>query len=271
MKFTECVFALLIFLFSIRASGAYGIADARSRSLALADAAITSDATGWSNPAALAFLKRPCIILSAENPWGIPELASGALSSCLPVNAGTFALSFNRYGYEAFHESQVRLSFGKSLGKKVKAGIHLDYLNIRQNGDYGNLYAIIPSFGVQVLPTSSLVLGLQVSNPAAQGYYPRGFMKIPIVIKAGLAYQPDPEILFCLEMYSESDYKTVYCGGIEYNFVKQFSFRMGLSSSHSMQYSFGIGYLGKHLRTDIAVAHHPFLGFSPAITITCIF
>jgi hypothetical protein len=255
----------------MRANGGYSTSDARSRSLSLADAAITSDATGWSNPAALAFLIRPCISLSAENPWCIPELASVAFSLCWPVKAGTFALSVNRYGYEPFHENQAGLSFGKSLGKKVKAGIRLDYFKIKQNGDYGNLYAVIPSFGVQILPLSSLVLGLQAFNPAGQDYIPRGFMILPTVFKAGLAYQPDPDILFCFELYSESGYKTRYCGGIEYNFEKQFTFRMGLSSSPVAQYSFGIGYLSKHLKTDIAVSHHPVLGFSPAITITCIF
>ncbi len=260
-----------MFSLGIEASGTFVMADARSRSLALADAALTSDATGWSNPAALAFLKQPCISLSAENPWCLSELASGAFSFCLPVKAGTFAVSFNRYGCAAFHENQAGLSFGKSLGKWVKAGIHLDYLKIKQYGDYGNLYAVIPSLGLQILPVPGVALGLQVYNPAGQGYYPAGFMKLPAVYKAGLAYQPSPEILFCLELCSESDHKPVYRGGIEYNFEKQFAFRMGLSSSYGMQYNLGIGYMGKHMKTDIAVSHHPVLGFSPAITITCTF
>ena len=258
-------------LFSIPSSGALVISDARSRSLALADAALTSDATGWSNPAALAFLEKSCINLQAENPWCISELAAGAFSFCLPVRAGTFALSFSRYGYVAFHESQAGLSFGKSLGKKVKAGVNLDYRRIKQYAGYGNLYAIIPSLGIQVLPLSGIVLGLQVSNPAGQGYYPQGNMKFPAFLKAGFAYQPDPEILFCFEWCTESDGKPVYCGGLEFNFEKQFTFRLGLSSSRSSQYSLGIGYVGKHLKTDIAVSHHPVLGFSPAITLTCFF
>jgi hypothetical protein len=270
VKYAECIFALLMFSSGIQASGTFVIADARSRSLALADAAITSDATGWSNPAALAFLKRPCISLLAENPWCISELASGAFSFCLPVKAGTFAVSFNRYGCQVFHESQAALSFGKSLGKKVKAGINLQYLDIKQYGDYGNLYAVIPSFGLQILPIPSLSLGLQVSNPARQGYIPRGFMKLPALIKAGLAYQPEPDILFCFEVFSESDNKPVYCGGIEYKVEKQFTFRIGVSSSRGTQYNLGIGYQGKHLGTDIAVSHHPVLGFSPSVTVTCI-
>jgi hypothetical protein len=271
VKFAECFWAVGMVLFSIPSSRAFVTADARSTSLALADVALTSNATGWSNPAALAILEKPCINLQAENPWCISELAAGAFSVCIPVKGNTFALSFRRYGYEAFHESQARLSFGKSLGKKVKTGINLEYKRIKQYADYGNLYAIIPSLGIQILPMPDLVLGLQVSNPACQGYYPHGYMKYPTVIKAGLAYQPVSEILFCFELYSESNCKPVYCGGIEYNFEKQFTFRLGLSSAPYMHYSLGIGYLCKHLKTDIAVSHHPVLGFSPVITLTCFF
>lgn len=258
-------------LVSIPSSGSPETSDARSRSLALADAALTRDASGWSNPAALAFLERPCIRLQAENPWCIPELGAGALSLCLPVKTGSFAFSFGRSGYVAFHESQAGLSFGKSLGTKVKAGIGLEYRSIKQYAGYGNLYAIIPSFGIQVLPVPGLVVGFHASNPAAQGYYPKGHMKYPVLMKVGLAYQPDPEILFCFDLNSESGCKPVYCGGIEYSFEKQFLFRVGLSSSRCSQYSLGIGYSGKRLKTDFAVAHHPVLGFSPAITITCLF
>jgi hypothetical protein len=271
VKFAECFLAMLIWSSCIPSCWAFIPSDARSKSLALADAALTSDATGWSNPAALAFLERSCFNLQAENPWFVTELAAGSISICMPVKAGTFSLSFSRYGNEAFHQSQAGLSFGKSLGKRLKAGINLDYRRIRQFSGYGDLYAIIPTFGIQVLPATSLVLGLQVTNPAGQDYYPHKYMKIPTLVKAGLAYQPDPDILFCFELRTESDCRPVYGGGIEYNFEKQFTFRLGISSSRCMQYSLGIGYLGKHLKTDIAVSHHPVLGFSPVITLTFFF
>ena len=271
MKYASCFLAVLMLSFSIPSSGAFIPSDARSRSLSLADAALTAGATGWSNPAALAFLERPGISFQAENPWFVPELTAGGLSFCLPARPGTFALTYSRYGYEAFHESQAGLSFGKSLGKKVKAGVNLDFRRIKQYDDYGSLCAIFPSLGIQVIPVPGIVLGLQLSNPAGQDYYPNGYMKLPTLVKAGLAYQPADDILFCLGMYTESGCKPVYCGGIEYNFEKQFTFRLGLSSSRFTQYSLGIGYLGKRLKTDIAVSHHPVLGFSPVIMLTCFF
>jgi hypothetical protein len=271
VKYVDCFLAVLIVSFSLPSSGAFIPSDARSRSLALANVALTANATGFSNPAALSFLERPGLSLQVENPWLVPELNVASFSFCLPVRPGTFALTCSRYGYEAFHESQAGLSFGKSLGKLIKAGIHLDFSRIKQYAGYGSLYAIIPSLGIQVIPVQGIVLGLQVSNPAGQDYHPHGYRKIPTLVKAGMAYQPDDDILFCFEMQTQSECKPVYCGGIEYNFENQFTIRLGISSSRFTQYSLGIGYLGRHLKTDIAVSHHPVLGFSPVIMLTCFF
>jgi hypothetical protein len=141
---------MLIVSFSIPSPGAFLPSDARSMSLALADVALSGNATGWSNPAALAFLVTPAISLQAENPWLVPELAAGGFSACLPARPGTFALSYSRYGYEGFHESQAGLAFGRSLCHKVNAGINLDFRSIKQYAGYGSLYALIPTLGIQV-------------------------------------------------------------------------------------------------------------------------
>jgi hypothetical protein len=268
VKFADCFLAVLIGSISTPAAAAFKISDARSGALASAGAALHGDVTGWSNPAALAFLENPGISLQAENPWCIPELGAGGLTLCMPVSAGTFVLSYSRCGYEAFHESRAGISYGRSLGKKIKAGMRIDYRRIKQYADYGTLYALIPSLGLQVIPVPELTLGILVSNPAGQGYNPPGYLKIPTLVNVGLAYQPEPEILFCIDMNSESGCRPVYCGGMEYTFENRFMLRVGLSSSRSSQYSLGIGYVCKHMKTDFAVSHHPVLGFSPIITLT---
>jgi hypothetical protein len=42
---------------------------------------------------------------------------------------------------------------------------------------------------------------------------------------------------------------------------------LGLSTSVCQQYSFGVGLKLEHMKTDLAIAHHPVLGYSPAITL----
>jgi hypothetical protein len=113
-----------------------------------------------------------------------------------------------------------------------------------------------------------LVLGLLVSNPAGQFYYPKGQHKMAQVFRAGLGYQPDQEILLCTEYIRESGKRPVYCGGIECECGKYLSFRLGISSSERCRYAVGMGLLLDHLKADLALSHHPVLGFSPALTLT---
>ena len=67
----------------------------------------------------------------------------------------------------------------KPLGKKIRAGIGMHYLMIHQPDGYGNLYAVVPSLGIQFLPVTGLTVGFHVFNPAGQQYIPAGYIEIP--------------------------------------------------------------------------------------------
>jgi len=241
--------------------------NARSLGLGAASVMLPDDANGLSNQAALAMLKNVCFSLHAENTFFLPEYVTGAMSLCIPAKTGTFGLTYCAFGYEAYKECKTGLEFGKAFGNKVRAGIEINYFRIRQYNEYGNLHAFIPALGVQVLPIKQLIIGLHITNPVGQSFYPKGYQKLPIVYRAGLGYYTGHDILICLEYIRESGHKPVYCGGIECVCGKYLSFRLGLSSSVRQQYSFGMGLKLEHMKTDLAVAHHPVLGYSPAITL----
>jgi hypothetical protein len=271
MKYRWSIMLLMVFCPGSNTSVAFNPIDARSQGLASAGIMLADYATGMSNEAALALLKKACFSLHAEDPFLLPELTAGAFSLCVPLRTGTFCFSFSEFGYEAFREGQSGLSFGKAFGEKVRAGIGMNYCFIRQYADYGNLQAFIPAVGLQVNPAQGLTLGFRVSNPACQSFYPHGYMKIPTVVKAGLGYSPGHDILFCIEYTKATNCKPMYCGGMECYCTNRLTFRFGLSSLPSQQYAIGIGIRGDRVRTDLAFSHHPVLGYSPAISITCSF
>ncbi len=252
---------------SIRTYGFVIPVHARSQGLGDAGVMLSDYANGLSNQAALAMLKKASFSLHAENPFLLPELATGAFSLCVPTKSGTFGLTHCTYGYDAYKECKTSLEFGKAFGKWFRAGIEMNYYSIRQYAEYGNLHALIPAMGVQVNPITQLIIGLHITNPACQSFYPKGFQKLPTVFRAGLGYYPGHDILLCLEYIRESGHKSVYCGGIECLCGKYLSFRMGVSSSERQQYAFGVGIMLDHIKTDLAIAHHPVLGISPAITL----
>ncbi len=269
-SFLNHPYSLLLLVLSCLSNPVIGIdhrADARSLGLGGSGVMLPDQTFGMSNPASLSTLERICFSLHAENPFFIPELATGALSLCIPSKTGTFAITHCTGGYEAYRESNTSFVFGKALGKRFSAGIELNYCHIRQYGEYGSFRTIVPALGIHFQPVTSLVLGLYLDNPAGQPYYPKGYRKVPTVFRAGLGYHPGEDILLCAEYVRETGREPVYCGGVECACGRLLLFRLGVSSAECRQYSFGLGLRLDHLKTDLAVSHHPILGYSPAITL----
>lgn len=228
---------------------------------------LTGQGPGAGNPAGLAVLSDLTLGLQYVNYFMVPELGQGAFSVCLPAMTGAFGLDYVSLGNSYFRENQVCLSFGKTLGGKLRAGISLHYMMVRQPAGFENLSAISPSLGLQVMPVDRLTLGFRVFNPAAQKYRPLGYLKLPVIILAGLGYKLGEEVLVCFEAEKKDHEKIKYCGGIEINWQNSLVARFGISSGAFPCYSFGLGFQCRSLRIDLAATRHPVLGFSPVITL----
>jgi len=161
-------------------------AGARSLGMSGAGVMLTGHATGAGNPAGLAVLSDLTLGLQYANYFMVPELGQGAFSVGLPAITGAFGLDYTSLGNAYYRENQVCLSFGKTLGDKLRAGISLHYLMVRQPAGFENLSAISPSLGLQVMPVEGLTIGFRVFNPTAQNYQPEGYLRLPVIIQAGL-------------------------------------------------------------------------------------
>jgi len=259
------VLLLLILYINCPATGATGSGDSGSSGLGGAGVMLSEEMYFLSNPAALAALHNACLGIVAVSPFLIRELTEGLVFSYLPSKTGTFGFSFSTFGNQAYRETQTCFSFGKSVGKRIRAGIRMEYRRVKQYSDFGNLHAFIPAIGIQLLPVPHLTFGFQISNPAGQGYFPGGFKLIPVVFRAGTGFSAGKEILICFEYEKESGCRPVYCGGMEYTCSDILTLRFGLSSSCLHQYAFGLGFRKDHLRIQLTAAHHQVLGYSPSI------
>jgi hypothetical protein len=239
--------------------------DARSQGMANNRVMLANQWSGLNNPAGLAGINTSCFGLYYENYFGIPELGMGAFSCGIPARTGAYGISFMSFGYSLFRQSQASLSYGKAFGKNLRAGIGLHYLVIGQPVDYGNLFALVPSLGIQMLPVSGLTLGIYVFNPAGQQYVPSGYLNIPAIFRTGVGYTLGREVLLCAEIEKISKEKAKYYGGVEITLQKVVFIRFGVTSGRFPGFSFGIGYRNRHMSIDMAITRHPVLGFSPAL------
>ncbi len=239
--------------------------DARSQALAGTRVIQTNQWAGAGNPCGLAGIKQVSFGIYYTNYFQVSELGIGSFYSCLPTRSGNFGFSFISSGYTLLRQNMTTLAYGKKFGRKISAGIGLHYIRIVQPAGYTNLYALVPSMGIQFLAARGLVAGVSLFNPARQEYYPSGFSDIPLEFCAGASYSPDKAVLFCVEAVQISGERLKFKSGAEIALNKIFMFRLGLSTGKLPEISFGIGCLYRQMNLDLSVTRHPVLGFSPAV------
>jgi hypothetical protein len=235
--------------------------------MANVQAVITDHWSGMGNPAGLATVGSACIGISYMNLYQIPELGMGAISLTVPTKSGNYSLIYTTFGSSSCSLNHATLSYGKVLGEKLHAGVGLNYFVIHQSSGFGNLFALVPSIGIQWQLFQPVILGLYVFNPAGQSYIPSGHLGIPAVIHAGIGYAFGKEVTVCFEVEKKSNEKLKYQGGIEITFEKMIVMRLGMTSGMYPCCSFGMGFSFGHTVIDIAAIRQPVLGFSPVLTL----
>lgn len=244
------------------------ITDIRSGGMGSPLAVLSGHWSVLTNPAGLATINSTSFGLFYCNFYGISELGSGAFAISIPTKSGNFGIGFLSAGFKSLTENRTSISYGKSIGKNLQAGIRIDWLLFNQPSDYRDLYAWIPSAGIQWHPFNKLIVAATIVNPARQEYIPAGYMQIPSGVISGLGFQLSDEILMLLEVRKFTDEPFNYVLGLEATVKKPFLMRFGITRQDYFSYSLGAGYSFRKLTVDMAMSHHPVLGFSPGLGLT---
>jgi hypothetical protein len=217
------------------------------------------------NPAGLAEIRGTFFGLYCSNQFHLAELSTVASSVSFPTRTGNYSISYLTFGYSSFRQSQASLSYGKSMGKWIRAGIGVHYLSIRQGAGYQHLFALVPSVGLQLIPMKGITFGAKIFNPASQRFIPSGYQDVPAFFQAGIGYSMGDEVLICAEARKTAGEEVSYYGGAEITLQQIFLIRFGVSSGKMPGFSFGVGYRKNHMSLDLAATRHPLLGFSSGV------
>jgi len=241
---------------------------AGARSLGLSNAFVSfSDL--WStfhNQAGLAGIDDAGAGFYFESKFGISYLTYSAGSAVLPINSGVFGISCYQFGKGAFKENKFALAFARTLGKKWKAGIQMDYFTQRmpENSKAAG-YATFEG-GIIYQPTRQLFLGLHLFNPAEKEFnLSREEINIPVTVRAGGHYQFDKNLSFSFETEGDNHYPLLYKTGIEFITAEKFAVRLG-ASGEPFCYTAGIGYITDTIIFNIAFSYHGNLGMTPSVS-----
>lgn len=234
-----------------------------ARAAALGNA-YSSESGLWSvhhNQAGLGFYPHLSMGFHHENKFLVDEFNLHAFALTLPVNSGTFGLSYSYYGYKIYNESKVGLAYGRQFGNGFSAGIQLNLHHNYLEGEFGNRNALSVEGGIQYKPGERVRLGIHLFNPTQSTISYRNDT-IPAILTSGVTVLPISRLSWMLQLRKYLNRDIRIESGIEYLLMESLYIRGGIMTE-PFQSTFGIGYLINKVSADIAFTRHPVLGFTP--------
>ncbi len=232
---------------------------ARQSGMAASGVVISDVWSGTNNQAGLADIDNLAVGLFYSNMFNIPDLRDMAFSVAYPTEKyGSAGLNYSYSGSTASNFSKFGLAYAKRLGRRITAGIQIDYLRFAQL-NYGNSGAAIGEVGFVAEPIDKLYIGAHVFNPwraklSGTDEY------LSSIIRIGAGYYFSEKVLVTAETEKEIDKPIVFRAGTEYNIISGLFLRGGVAVN-PVKYSFGLGYNYKGITADVAYVSHQVLGY----------
>ncbi len=240
---------------------------ARSAAMANASVSLSDVWSAQQNQAGLGFLHNYSAGVYYENRFLLKELSIRGAVAAIPVKGGTFGLSITNFGYTSYNENKYSLSFAKSFGDKVSAGIAMDYLTTKIVDGYGSKGVFAAELGLQAKPLKGLTIGFHLYNPTRTKLTSYDNERIPTIIRLGADYKFSDVVILAIETDKDISQKAMFKAGIEYKAVKELYLRIGIATNPTLS-SFGFGLNLKDIKIDISTSYHQTLGFSPQLSLT---
>ncbi|MES2653545.1 MAG: hypothetical protein V4663_17540 [Bacteroidota bacterium] len=217
------------------------------------------------NPAAIAYISSPMIQITQQEHFFTNEIRNQALVVAIPFKNLVFGLGLQRYGISAFQNNKVGIVITKAFGPKLAIGLRANYNQLKIS-NYGATVGISVDLGTIYQLTDELCLGFYINNLTKEAYRTKTIhTSLPTAAYFGIAYRTSDKLLIASTIS-----KGVVATGIDYQLIKAFSIRSGLSLNPFTHY-FGLGFNPLKFLIDFAFTKHPNFGYSPQLTIGYVF
>lgn len=223
----------------------------------------------YHNPAGIAGIDQMTAGAYVVRRFNLKELTSGSAGLVLPFLEGdhSMGLDFSTFGFAAYRENKIGLSYATTLLEKASIGVKLNYasLSIPNYGSESSLYVDV---GVNSSISPQLSIGFSATNvnraklgqdPAAEA--------LPTVVTLGLAYQASDRTLLVADIQKDIDHPVSIRGGIEYGLNDYVIARVGVSTE-PVSWQAGLGLVKDAMRIDFAFGYTDRLGYSPHISLS---
>ncbi len=252
---------LIIFIFSLHISDAQYQVEAGARQGAMSGSGIILQDiwASYHNQAGLADLEGMSFGLFYSSIFNEPDLRETAFAFAVPTEKfGSAGLNYTYSGNSFSNFSKFGLAYSKRLGKRITAGIQIDYFRLVQM-NYGNTGVAVGEIGLIAEPVNNLFIAAHVFNPWRAKY---NFIDetLESTFRLAAGYYFSEKVVLLIETEKELDQKAIIRAGTEYNIVQGLFLRAGVASNPN-KYSFGLGYNFKGISFDVSYISHQLIGY----------
>lgn len=275
MKHKQLYFTLLFILstFSLKA-GIDPVPGYGGRAIGLGYAYVGVGGDFWSmfhNPAGIANVDRLEMGLFVEQRFGLSELTYGSGGLILPMaGKNALGLQVGSFGFDAYRENQIGISYGTGLLDIVRLGARVNYGNLSIAG-LGSANAFMVDIGMQVDVSPEISLGFSAINVNRPKIESESYSEpMPSVLTLGIAFTPSENVMLVLDAQKDVDHPTSIRAGVEYKIIPKLTARIGMATE-ALRITGGLGLNLSNAQIDLAFSYHETLGLSPHISVNYAF
>jgi hypothetical protein len=241
---------------------------ARSFAMGQASVALIDNWSVSNNHAALALLSQNTASVYYENRFSNTDLSTKSFNLSLNNKYGGFGLSYSQFGFNLFKETKIGISYARSLSKNFWAGVKIAQIRKKQSTENGSQNKYIFEIGLLSEIITDFYLGFHLSNPTQEKFSTwEQVDKIPTIGRLGMMWKLSEDAMLTSEIQKDLNGGLQFKGGIEYSINEKIFLRAGFHN-HPSTISMGIGLNFNSLRTNLAFAKHPVLGYTPTADIS---
>lgn len=236
-------------------------AGARTRALGNTCAADTNIWSVFINPAGCGHIKKPTLLLSDEQLYGVQDIKSLAAGLLIPVKK-TFVLglTFQKQGYQWFNDQQIGIHAAHAIGV-YSVGLSFILWQRVAGETYHRIHPLFNIGGTMSL-NKSVEFGLHISNCTNTQNETK---TLPLRIQGGMLYKLSKELLFYTDLVKQSNSDISLHSGLEYKIHAHFYVRSGVQLK-PLRLNGGVGFSNKRMSIDYSISYQSPLGYRHQIS-----
>ncbi|MCX6318545.1 MAG: hypothetical protein NTW29_14730 [Bacteroidetes bacterium] len=220
-----------------------------------------------ANPAALAQLPGSSAGIAGGRKFMLNSLAEYQLVAGMKTSTGNFATALYYAGGPAYNESQIALSYGRSLGTKADIGLTLQYNSVHVADGYGNASYLSAEAGCIFHLTSVLNTGISMSRPAGSKWGKDKSESTPSVYTVGIGYEVSRQFLITVSVQKEEKQPVRVNASLQYKPVPVLQIRAGINALTHSGWA-GAGWSRGSMQFYVYSIFHPQLGITPLMALS---